>query len=125
MAKLTVKPDNPQTRTGVRVQEFTPALLHILVRTERFVDTLVEVDEVVITSINDSRHGAGSRHYTNEALDIRTHNWPSRESVRWFRRALEEQLGLQFRVLLEDEGTKNEHLHVQVRKGHTYARVPF
>jgi hypothetical protein len=118
MAKLTVKPT-------CRLKEISPALLHILVRTERFVDTLVEVDEVVITSINDSTHGAGSRHYTNEALDIRTKNWPSRESVRWFRRALEEQLGPQFRVLFEDEGTKNEHLHVQVRKGRTYARVPF
>ncbi|MGH9238638.1 MAG: hypothetical protein ACRD3G_11430 [Vicinamibacterales bacterium] len=118
MATFTVK-------ATCRVKEFTPALLHILVRTERFVDTLVEVDEVVVTSINDSAHGAGSRHYTNEALDIRTKNWPSRESVRWFRRALEEQLGLQFRVLLEDEGTQNEHLHVQVRKGHIYERVPF
>jgi hypothetical protein len=118
MAKLTVK-------ANCRVKQYTPALLHLLVRTERFVESLLEMDEVVVTSINDSTHGAGSRHYTNEAIDLRTKNMPSREFVRWFRRALEELLGAQFRVLLEDEGTDNEHLHAQVRKGHTYARVPF
>lgn len=118
MAKLTVK-------ATARFKVFTPALLHILVRAERLADALTEVDEIVITSANDSTHGEGSRHYTNEALDFRTHNWPSRESVRWFRRELEEQLGPQFRVLLESEGTPNEHLHAQVKKGQAYTRVPF
>jgi hypothetical protein len=118
MAKLTVK-------ATARFKEFTPAMLHILVRAQRFVAELTEVDEVVITSANDSQHAPTSRHYTNEALDFRTHNWPSRDAVRWFRRALEEVLGPQFRVLLENEGTPNEHLHAQVRKGHTYQPVPF
>jgi hypothetical protein len=45
--------------------------------------------------------------------------------VRWLRRAVEEVLGPQFRALLEAEGTPNEHIHVQVKKGRTYERVPF
>jgi len=117
MAKLTVK-------ASVRFIEFSSALLHILVRSQRLVEGLTEIDEVVVTSANDSTHGAGSRHYTNEALDFRTKNFPSRDFTRWFRRALEETLGPQFRVLLEDEGTPNEHLHAQVRKGTKYIPVP-
>jgi hypothetical protein len=125
MAKLTVKLDDPKTGKGVRFQEFTPAMLHMLVRAERFAIGVSEVDEIIVTSANDSKHGAGSRHYTNEALDFRTHNWPNQESRRWFRRELERVFGPQFRCLLEYEGTPNAHVHAQVRKGHIYTREDF
>jgi hypothetical protein len=76
--------------------------------------------DIVVTSGNDSTHGAGSRHYTDEAIDVRTHNFTSRQAKRDFRQRWEEALGPQFRVLLEGEGTPNEHFHAQVRKGHVY-----
>ena len=118
MAKLTVK-------GSVRFREFTPAMLHMLVRAERFARMIQDVDEIIVTSANDSTHGVGSKHYVDLALDFRTHNWPTRERRRWFRRALEEVFGPQFRCLLENESTDNEHVHAQVRKGHTYTLEPF
>lgn len=73
-----------------------------------------------VTSANDSAHGKGSRHYADEAIDIRSHNFRSRAAKRTFREWYEVALGPQFRVLLEGEGTANEHFHAQVRKGHVY-----
>ena len=81
--------------------------------------------DLVITSGNDSTHGPGSRHYTDEAIDVRTHNFTSREARRNFRVRWEAALGPQFRVLLEHEGKPNEHFHAQVRKGHTYQSEGF
>lgn len=76
--------------------------------------------DLVVTSGNDSTHSTGSRHYTDEAIDLRSHNFVSRAAKREFRVWWEEYLGPQFRVLLEQEGTPNEHFHAQVKKGHTY-----
>lgn len=37
---------------------------------------------------------------------------------------LQRKLGEQFTVLHEAAGTPNEHVHIQVRKGHTYVPQP-
>lgn len=78
------------------------------------------IGDLVITSGNDSRHSPTSRHYTDEAIDIRTHNFVSLAAKQRFRQMYEQALGPQFRVLLEGVGTLNEHLHAQVRKGHAF-----
>jgi len=109
-------------KPSVRVVAFTPALLRILSE----LDAICREDgpwptELVITSINDSTHMKGSRHYTNEAVDIRTHNFSKREYRQMFREHLQNKLGPQFTVLLEAEGGENEHIHAQVRRDHTYA----
>jgi hypothetical protein len=112
-----------QTKSrSVVFTELTPALAHILYALEQFHRTgKVEQPEVlVITSINDSTHMDGSRHYTNEAIDIRSKNFHSRESKRIFRIELEKFLGPYFRVLLENEGSENEHFHIQVKRGFVY-----
>ena len=81
--------------------------------------------DLVITSANDSRHGPGSKHYTNEAIDVRSHNFRDATAKHLFRTAYELALGPQFRVLLEGLGTPNEHFHAQVRKGHAYTSEGF
>lgn len=79
--------------------------------------------ELVVTSINDSKHMMGSRHYTNEAVDVRSKSFQSQISKEKFRGAFEDALNRhptdpnKFRVLFEDEGTDNEHFHAQVKKG--------
>jgi hypothetical protein len=119
MAKVTFK-------DSVRFKELSAPLLWILNILYDLAETAPGIpNEIVITSVNDSKHSVGSRHYTNEAIDIRTHNFRTRETKRWFRGELEKELSRhplpqssnKFRVLLEDEGLPNEHLHVQVRKG--------
>lgn len=100
----------------------TPAMVSIF-RALLYMDTKytgIKPDKLVITAMSNGTHSPNSRHYTGEALDLRSHNFPTRISKRDFRFALEERLGPSFRVLLESEGTPNEHFHIQVRKGMVY-----
>lgn len=102
--------------------ELTPGLAFILYALEKFHrrKTVNQPENLVITSINDGKHQDDSRHYKNEAVDIRSKSFASREDKRIFRYELELFLGSFFRVLLENEGTENEHFHIQVKKGMTY-----
>lgn len=65
---------------------------------------------VVVTSMNDGQHRAGSLHYAGRAVDIRTHDLalPDAQS---FARAVELMVShLGFDVVLEDAPP---HLHVE------------
>lgn len=78
------------------------------------------MEDLTITSVNDSTHSKNSKHYSGQALDIRSKNFPSKDSKHRFIQALGEDLhgtgtGL-YTILLEDEGKANEHIHVQVKK---------
>jgi hypothetical protein len=104
-------------KAGVRIDFASPAM-------QRLVITLAQLArqervDFVITSANDSRHLVDSRHYTNEAIDIRSKSFPTAVKRR-LREVYEAMLGPQFRVLLEVEGTDNEHFHAQVRRGAVY-----
>jgi hypothetical protein len=86
---------------------------------------LVLPSELVITSGSeggpqDHVHAPSSRHYTGEAIDIRTHNFPSRLAATEFYSALKRQLGHDFTVLFEFPGAPSEHIHVQPAKGTIY-----
>lgn len=108
-------------KDGVRLRRVTPALVRIF-------DALCALDgahpwmppELVITSLHDGTHAPDSRHYTDEAVDLRTHAFATPEDRRTFRALLSTELGLRFTVLFEDEGGPNEHIHIQPRKGTTF-----
>ncbi len=105
----------------VRFKRFTPALVRLLTVLADLVDmSAASPDPLVITSAHDSQHDPHSRHYTDEALDLRVHDFPDATAVTTFRMQLESRLGPQFTVLFEDEGGPNAHLHVQVKKDHVY-----
>lgn len=106
----------------VTFTELTPGLAFILYGLEKFhrQRKVEQPENLIITSLNDSQHSSNSRHYKNEAIDVRSKNFPSRESKRIFRQELELFLGPFFRVLIESEGTDNEHFHIQVKKGLKY-----
>ena len=74
-------------------------------------------DKLVITAMSNGVHMKDSKHYTGEAIDLRSNNFSSRDAKRTFRSEFEKFLGPKFRVLLEGETTINEHFHIQVRKG--------
>jgi hypothetical protein len=101
-------------KPSVRFKAFTPALLRIL----RAVYAVAPA--CVITSANDSTHSPNSRHYTNEAIDIRTKDLPTEQAKRDLVAALRRELGPAFTVLYEDPGGPNQHLHLQPRKGTAY-----
>jgi hypothetical protein len=109
------------TKPGVRFGTITPALLYILTTVERLSRTLFGLPEegLVITSGSDSQHMAGSKHYTGEAIDLRSRTMPAtiREVLIV---ALRRELGPQFTVLYEGDGTPQAHIHIQVRGGRRF-----
>lgn len=112
---------------GVRVRRRTLALQVLENAALQTRDELGYPQEVHITSINDGSHSRNppSRHYSDEAIDIRTkgpakNDMGSRTRKLAFRKRMEELAGAKFRVLYEKDGQPSEHIHAQVRKGHVY-----
>jgi hypothetical protein len=68
---------------------------------------------VVITSGNDSTHMDGSKHYSGEALDIRSKTFESEASKRRFMSDVLARLGPDYQAILEDHGGPNEHIHIE------------
>lgn len=112
----------------VRIVKYSFALHHIL-------NCLHEIDrqpsndmpaEIWITSIHDSQHMPASKHYRDEAVDLRSKNFPDHTAKQNFITRFLNTLNSHeeypdcFSVLFENEGTPNEHIHAQVRKGFTF-----
>jgi hypothetical protein len=106
------------TKPSVRFKGFTFPLLTIL-------DTLVWLDahpvkgqpaDLVITSANDSQHKAGSKHYENLAVDVRSKSFADATARALFMDALRKELGVAFTASYEGAGTPNAHFHVQLKK---------
>jgi hypothetical protein len=112
-------------KSGVRVRARTLALAHIENSALAAQAELGYPRVLVATSINDSRHVEGSKHYTDDAIDWRTkgpaaNTMGSTARKQRFRRRLTALLGDRFTVILEGLGKPYEHLHVQVKKGAHY-----
>ena len=107
-------------KATVRLKRWTKAIHRMFDAVEQTMNMFVWCPEIVITSINDSVHGAKSRHYTDEAIDLRTRNFTNEADKIAFIIELRAELGPKFTVLHESRGTSNEHIHVQVVKGGTY-----
>lgn len=69
--------------------------------------------DVTITSGCDSCHMEGSRHYTMEALDVRTKNFKDSAAKHSFVKAVITRLGKDYQGILEYEGKANEHAHFE------------
>jgi hypothetical protein len=109
------------TKPGVRFAVITPALLHMLAALERLSRELFGLPDegLVITSGSDGTHMAGSKHYTGEAIDLRSKTMSP--TIRGsFIKTLRAALGPQFTVLLEHVGEAQEHVHIQVKKGRQF-----
>lgn len=70
--------------------------------------------DIVITSLNDSKHKEKSYHYKDLAADIRTKNL-SEEMKDKLYKALIQELGQDYTVIFEDRGGENEHIHIQLK----------
>lgn len=99
-------------KNGAVVDQAAPAIEHMLWRLKQL------PFDLIVTSGNDSTHKEGSKHYVDQALDLRSWSFPegTHEGVRW---VLERALNsapvppVPFRVLFE-----GDHFHCQVAKGH-------
>jgi hypothetical protein len=111
-------------KPGATVRVISPTLLWIFQSLRKVLDA-AEPEVLTVTSVNDGRHMEGSRHYTDEAIDLRSKSFVSGDAKRAFAAALTLQLnsnrsGTPFVVILESEGLLNEHFHIQPRRGYTY-----
>lgn len=107
-----------QFKEGVRFKRWSRALakmLSILSLVQNRYEWTPEI--ITVTSVNDGQHMVGSKHYIDEAIDIRSKNFTDPTDKLMFISVLREELGGQFTVIFEHQNTDNEHFHVQVRKG--------
>lgn len=73
----------------------------------------MNIPELWVTSGNDSEHMKGSKHYTNNALDLRSKNFPTLESKKQFIEKISDRLGADYDCILEQVGKGNEHFHIE------------
>jgi hypothetical protein len=69
----------------------------------------------VVTSGLDGTHSSGSYHYYGYALDFRSSHIRSKTDKSKILALLKEKLGPKYLVILEAEGTDNEHYHIDAR----------
>jgi hypothetical protein len=98
-------------KEGVRLTDLAPQMvLCALVVEEVFAEFGIPC---VVTSANDSKHGASSWHYRGRALDFRTKYEAVNGREQILRDETKKALGQDFDVVIEAVGTDNEHLHVE------------
>jgi len=70
--------------------------------------------EILVSSGNDSEHMKGSKHYSYEALDIRSKApFKTKEEKKEFLELVLLRLGPEYQGILESEGKVNEHFHFE------------
>ena len=92
-------------KEGVRFVELNDALLKLMEGIDKIFLVLGHVP--TITSVNDGQHMQGSKHYSNEAVDLRTRDLPV-TSLPKLCNDLKRVLGPDYDVVLE-----KDHVHVE------------
>ena len=100
-------------RVVIKSEMVQPRVLHILAGISNVAHNLSIPDEVVITSGCDSTHSRRSLHYALRAIDVRSKNFPNAISKQAFIKALKEELGPEYDVIIESEGRDSEHFHIE------------
>jgi hypothetical protein len=106
------------TKVGCEFAVISPAGFRILSGAE-WVSRKLRLP-ITITAGTNGKHMLGSKHYDGQAYDVRCKglDGPVKQALI---ESLKLELGPQFTVLHEAEGTANEHLHLQLKKGTTYS----
>jgi len=98
-------------KPGVKLRDLSPQIVLALYVLEGCYRKQVPEYELWLTSANDSQHSAQSFHYVGRAVDTRTKDFTGNKHQ--LLTDCRECLGDNFDVLLEGEGTDNEHLHTE------------
>lgn len=69
--------------------------------------------EAVLASGSDGKHKRASLHYDGFAFDLRTHNIPPERLMTVYSFIKTRLLLDGYDVVLEDQGTPNEHIHIE------------
>jgi hypothetical protein len=68
--------------------------------------------DTLVTSANDGEHRDGSKHFSDEAVDVRVHGL-TREQIQQWATTIRKRLGRNFDVVVESLGTPNAHIHIE------------
>ena len=99
-------------KTGVVFKKLIPAIYNLFPVIDRIWDELAGFGPT-ITSANDSKHMVGSKHGTDEALDLRTINLSTEKKHAIVARLKKELTPLGYDVVFENEGKHGEHIHIE------------
>jgi len=108
--------------SAVKIEEFSVSLCHIFSKLEEVhrLKKSPQPENLVITSINDGIHKSDSKHYKNQAVDIRSKSFKDELDKVDFVTHLMKALGPKFSLIYEHPGEANEHFHIQVKKGQMF-----
>lgn len=95
-------------KKGVNVQGIKPETLFAIFIAKDVVENFWKDYEMTITSVTDSFHNVGSKHYIGQAFDIRTRDMPEVNDIPALCKYLREYLGNGYDVIFE----KN-HIHIE------------
>jgi hypothetical protein len=68
--------------------------------------------DMLITSGNDSKHMKNSKHYSDNALDFRSHHLDV-DNCQRLMKIIRRRLGKAYQVILENLMKPNEHIHIE------------
>lgn len=102
-------------KSGVRLGNLQPQTV-LAIQVAAGCYGVMDIEEMVVTSINDGSHSRGSLHYSGNAVDLRTNSVPT-SKVRKLEAHLKMALGADFDVVLEsfveNQRQPNEHIHIE------------
>ena len=101
-------PSNLKFKAGVIV----PKVVIIAAAVINAANEVSIAGDVTVTSGSDPGHMPGSKHYTNEALDIRSKTVPTAQKRQWLA-VIKRRLGRDYDCILEYEGKPQEHFHIE------------
>jgi len=108
IARITLKP-------GVRLSNLQPQIV-LALQVAAGCYGIEALDEMVVTSCNDSTHRRGSLHYAGAAVDLRSKSIPA-DAVERVVERMKVALGVDFDVVLEAWNATareaNEHIHLE------------
>lgn len=96
-------------KAGVSLKGLQPQMLLALLEAEAIYKKRLLT--MVVTSVNDSRHKDGSKHYSGNAVDLRTKGTGSARSL--YNDISKKLTPVGYDVILEFEGGEQEHLHLE------------
>lgn len=100
-------------KDNVRLGELArPQLVFAMVLCDQIYSSL-GMDECWVTSINDSVHGANSKHGKGAAFDMRSKTLTGDQRQDAWQKIRAKLRPLGYDVVLEDLGGNNEHFHIE------------
>ena len=103
-------------KPGTQVDLLDSAIIPGLVAFITLMESALDVNKLIVTSVNDGVHKSGSLHYQGRAIDFRSKIYP-RERLEHVVAEFRKLYSADYQLLWEHPGQPNEHLHLEYDVG--------